>query len=512
MKISYFKPFGAIFFLISIGCKKEIQNAESIPVNNTTNQASIFPFPFNWETADYMPTPPGTAILVPWASGSNQLFDPAVAFDFKKNDGWQLVYNTFNTTALASPSYFALYNKYRGLLRIYLYLPPMPATPSTYFNHGLALSGSGNSSMLNYIGQDIIDANVKLTNTTQVERWQIQSTGGWYVMQYEIAYDPGIATTSYQTLNFIWSAKSINITEVSLYGTLSGTLKGTINQPASTPNLSAGSAGTSITKGILQAVSEAAITNLLNGVPTDIGSAAHVALTQGLTGVVKNVFSAVFGGSSGSIQQVNLTFNAKIGLAGSLTNSSALGNNTLVIPGSANSQVAPGYVPGYNSVMGVFNLTAKPKVRDADVATANVINIPGGFGAKAVQHRHTYTIDAASFSVVFNQAVINSSSGGAQVQNLKQELVLIEPGPFLNSYGVPSAVTTDGTVEQVGNYKDVRVNLTRSDRYQVSYGTTVPFHQSHGFLGIRISFDVVPNNGAPHVKIVKTFSVDEMFI
>lgn len=499
--------------LILMSCKKDLP-VSSIAVDASQNKAPTPPFPFNWQTADFMPTPPGTSILVPWASGSNKNYNTDIAFDFKSSDGWSLVYNTFNTTSLSSPAFFALYNKYRGLLRFYLYLFPSSPTPSTYINHGINLNGSATPYILNYIGQDVVDINTKLRSTTGIQKYQIQSTGGWYVMQYEIPYDPSIASTPYQNLDFQWYSKSINITQVSLSGSVNGTLKGSITQPGSTPTI--GGTIQQIVKGSFE-VTGPSFLGLALG-ETGLPDATSQKLQQSVLdvingGIVKNFLSALVGGSSGTTQQVNLTLNAQIGLAGTLTNSTGLANPSLVIPGLVGSQTAIGLTPGYNSPMGVFYLSAKPKIKIVDVETGEFINIPQGFGAQYSRHKHTYTIDNSSFATIFNPAVINSTSTGAHIENLTQQLLMITPALYLGALGpLFGTVTSDGTVEQIGNYTDVRSNLTYSTRFQTKYGNSLPFHQTHGGMGIRFIFDVVSNNGAVRVKIVKTFWADEVYI
>ncbi|MGB8194247.1 MAG: hypothetical protein WCF67_20110, partial [Chitinophagaceae bacterium] len=72
-------------------CKKDLKTA-SIAVDNSNNHAIIPTHPLTWENTDYMPTPAGNPVLVPWASGSNQSFEPAIAFDYNQTDGWVLVY------------------------------------------------------------------------------------------------------------------------------------------------------------------------------------------------------------------------------------------------------------------------------------------------------------------------------------------------------------------------------------------------------------------------------------
>lgn len=480
-----------LLILVFSSCRKNLKSKDEIQLNSGQSQALIPTFPLTWEGADYMPTPSGNPILVPWASGSNQQFDSDIAFDYRQIDGWVLVYNTFNTTALTSPNYFALYNKFRGLLRIYLYLPPGPPVPTSYINHGLSLTGSANSSLLNYISSDLVDMNSNVTTTTNIEPYRVQASGSWYAFQYELAYDPNISNLSYQNLNLRWNTTATSVTQVNLYGTISGEIKGTITQPASTPTLEG--AAQALTLGGFRYLS---LTTLLNPLTT----AASLGLSPGVFaalkgsatnyfqgGKISNIFNAVFGGGGGSTQQINLTLNANIGLEGTMTNISGLvGNHTLIIPGINFDSNAPGYGPAYNQKLGVFNLSAKPKVT---VKTTKIRLGDRGGGTRYIKE---FAIDALSYSIINNPVV----TAEASISNLKQEIVLVEPS-HLGSV----SLSTDGTLESVGSYTKVYTNVTR-------YTTDKGLEPTFLAVGIRVSFDVTPNNGSPKVTIVKTFKVD----
>lgn len=146
------------------------------------------------------------------------MFAQDIKSDYLSADGWKLVYNTFNTTQLTSPEYFALYNVYRGLYRLYFYLPPVPPTNSTYMMEGLQLTGTASTSLLNFCGRDVVDPSTNVTATTTLLPYQIVSGGGWYVMQFEMAYDPNITNINYQNLETIWKLSSVNVTRDTLYG------------------------------------------------------------------------------------------------------------------------------------------------------------------------------------------------------------------------------------------------------------------------------------------------------
>ncbi|MEO8406108.1 MAG: hypothetical protein ABI480_15980, partial [Chitinophagaceae bacterium] len=311
-----------LFLSLFSSCKKNISDLE-IPANAI---AGIPAFPLTWENTDYMPTPVGTTILVPWASGSVKGFSPDIWYDYVQADGWELVYNTFNTVSLPNNPFFVLYNKYRGLLRYYIYITTSGFTTSSYLTTGLNLGpNSINSPMLNYATQDIVDVSLKPVSVIKIEPTQI-ATGTWYAAQYEIAYDPGTSGFTYSQLGLNLTLKWTNVTQVSLGGTSVGTIKGTITTPGTSFNL-----GAQVQKGALSAVGLAAFNSAagpdptkpeignLMGISAGIFKAIKDGLTSGGLGVVKNIFNAILGGggTGPTIQSLNATISTDITLTGS---------------------------------------------------------------------------------------------------------------------------------------------------------------------------------------------------
>jgi hypothetical protein len=461
-------------------CKKQIDARDSvIQVSNKVTKDFIPVYPFTWESVDFMTTPVANTILVPWASGANQQYDATdMAFDMKAADGWQLVYNTFNSTALTNPQFFALYNVYRGLYRMYFYLPPTTPTPSNYLQEALSLTGGGNSSLLNFNGQDIIDVNTNLTTVTTIAPYQVVASGGWYVLQFEMAYDPNIKTVNYSSLQTIWSLSSVNVTQNTLDGTQNGTLTGTITTPSTFSF-----AGAALT-GVLDAAGLGAVSALSGIIPAAIASAAQSGISMSLSGQVKNVFNAIIGGNSATTQQVNLALNTTISLTGTSTENFGLASPTLIIPGTLwdPSTTTAGYVPNYNQTLGVFNITARPTITEHKTT---IHNGPPPFGLNNTFTQIDYTLDNSSYAVIFNTDALN---GLATIQNITKEIILLTP-----------SVNSDlgnGPDETVGNWKAYVTN-----QLVLPFGQFGPIKAA-----VRISFDVVPTNGTtPTSRIVKTF-------
>jgi hypothetical protein len=485
-----------LFFLfIFSSCKKDVSKIKSIPVNAL---AGIPAFPLNWETADYMPTPPNSpTILVPWASGSVKGFSSDIWYDYHPVDGWELVYNTFNTTSLPNNPFFVLYNRYRGLIRYYAYITTSGFTTSSYLTTGLNLAPNiENSPMLNYVGQDIVNVNIKPASVVQIEPTQI-ATGTWYAAQYEIAYDPGTAGYTFAQLGLNWTLKWTNITQVNLGGSIVGTLKGTITTEGTGFNIS----GTQVTKGALSAVGLAAFNSAggPDNTKPEIGNAMGLAaglfkafkdgLTGGVIGFAKNILNGIIGagGTAPTIQSLNATFNASITLTGSLTDNGAIFPDPglgLLIPGVSNSQQGAGYIPAYDLPLGVFSVPQMP------VVNVHAVNLTGSRPSS----RHTYSM--VPFTIDINPAVTQV----AQVVVEKQEVVVLANG-VAQTDGVPEV-----TNASYPTYTNPTYVIFRDWIFPPNYHPYIR-------IAVRVIVKVTPNNPATApFKIVKTFLANEVRI
>jgi hypothetical protein len=225
---------------VFFSCKKTYIEPSAIKVDNKVSQAGVPTYPLDWELLDYMPTPPGTpTVVVPWGSGASSQFTKEMANDYHKADGWVLVYNTFNTTSAPDNWYFMLYNVYRGVLRMYYYVPSTANyIPSANIIHMLSTEGSyaPNSVILNY-AKDIVDIATNYTTASTVEQWQV-ARSTWYIFEYELAYDQNMSNQNFNSFSFKWPVRSGQITNVNINGQVSASLTGTISLPGSNLTIS----------------------------------------------------------------------------------------------------------------------------------------------------------------------------------------------------------------------------------------------------------------------------------
>lgn len=414
--------------------------------------------------------------------------------DYKSNDGWALVYNTFNPNVMPYANtqppgglYFALYNRFRGILRFYLYIPSGLFGSSSNIEHGLAVytDNSSASKMLNFDGVDLVDVNNNTAAFTKTNNTGVAVGGGWYAMQYQIAYDRSFSGTAYPHLGFTWNSRTVSISQVQLNGTQQGTFSGNITQRSTGFNWSS-----ALINGILGAAEIYGTAGA--GFLGTMGDNMKNAAIGGLAGNVAGFFSGIFGGNGSNTQEVDLTMNTTLSLAGSLTSSQPLVPNSLVFPGQtiANTVGAPKPLVAYP--LGLFNLTGRPTVNVT--TTSSIVHPPFDPTVPYTQYVNNYTVDAAIFNSVFitNNNVINSTVSGATIQNLSTKIELLNPNTGYD-------FRTNGTYQNIGGTIAYEApNLTT--QYTVEH--LQPFNN---LVAVKVSFSVKPNNGAPTSFIVKTF-------
>ncbi len=499
------------------GCQEE----EELPILNLKDAkvlASEVPYHFNWETADWMPTPPGQKrIPSPWIGRGSltSVHGIDVINDRKASDGWELLYSTFTREdggELVDP-YFILYNKYRGLMRIFVFTTTESFVASSYLQDGISIVSNHETSLLNFLGTDLIDV---ASNSLKYSQMQPMPSDGslplggrkWYMLQYELAYDPDLGKIPYQEIQLSWFMNYHNIERISLGGNIVGTLNGAAgsnNEILSKLGDVGKTAGTMVLAGIgknfftKQTIDENTGENKL-GLPNKVfkaaaeGAGKAISNAQsGLPKVIMNFLGAVIGGSSGGAT-ASFNMNADVNLEGTAVSSGSFSSSptSMWIPGTNISPNAIGFLPLYNKKLGVFNLTSKPTI------------IIGGecrvenYGSSTLPwHANSnFSFPKVDFSnlLVFNDDVLNIADIGV----LRQEVVVLkkEASVSINSLG--------GEREVIGNYGEVFINpqiITESFEFR-----------SHFFgnfkVGVRFSIKVTPKNGAPSSIITKTFLIN----
>jgi hypothetical protein len=493
-------------FLMTSCAKEIIDSKRSISVKGTTCQ---IPDNFNWELDGLMPTPAGHTIYKPWAAGVSgsicSTYGSDVWSDYKAADGWVLLFNSFSQNTYVSHPYFVLYNRYRGLLRIYQYNDNPDITFSSKILSGIswAGNGNGNNKTLSFVGQSIVDLTKSPVKYSAFEPapsdglQQPVAPDKWYMLQYEIAYDPAItATTSSTPPMLSYYLSYYNVTDVDLGGTIKGTITSQIGSSTLDQTLSSALTGTLKPIGQIGLTALGAdffsenklglATGVYDAIKTGLTSALKTSVSS-LPGTIINLASAILGGNS-SAQTIKLDLNATLSLKGTLTNSGNLiPSNSLPMPGSISGSGSNiiGYIPLNNIKLGVLNLSNTPTIiRNWEDLTYWEWNPDTQSNQPIWDVRTRYTIDMNSFHIDWNPDVTSV----ATIQNIKYEVVMSADGP---------GYTDEGRYETLSGLGDAWTGV--DSLYVINRSNW------NSFGGVRISFNVVPNNGAPTSTIVKTF-------
>lgn len=503
-----------VLAMIICSCQKQAipQSSESIEQDESMELVtkSITPEVFDWETADYMPTPPGQAqISVPWIgagslAGSHTL---DVINDYKKIDGWKLLYSTFSENAsgpLIDP-YFILYNVYRGTMRIYLYVTTQFSEPSVYLRDMLSINaGSGvSTNMLSFLQSGIIDPDTNVTCISQIQPKPINggapfASNKWYMIEYEFAYDSNIGNLNYQNINLVWQLDFCNVSEIKLDGNANSSINSVVSSTSSNnPFDSLSGTATDIVKGgvaigSLQflenqktsgkklGLKDSAFNAIYDGVSAIVNS-----ITGGAPSFVSYVFSSILGGkTSSSSPAVSLKAETQISISGSNTVSGSFPSMPIswYVPGSYISSSAQNYIPLENEPLGVVGWNGSNSV------TVNIRTdreyLPDDIMDTGYIYEHRESIASLSRT--------NFSS-------------CIQFNPYVQDYANIQIVAHD-VVAYDGN------NTFKFPMYQDIYDSPweAPdiLFPHYSQLLARFIIKVEPKNGAPTTYLYKTFALD----
>lgn len=465
-----FYPFSfALCILFFAQCRKhdstptvvllQVQASDSVTGQPVITPVQNYPLPptrtgvgyvFNWEQGDTMPVDQySQRYYTPWSDHAIRAYNPELRFDYKKSDGWELVVNTFSPQGTPGAPVFILYNKFRGIIRFYCNVGNADISRVANYNvllHALKLStlSGTTSNLLNFADQHIVDVDKPSAEVSMIDPWSIASNG-WYMSQFELAYDPTLYQKSATSIALQWFVEFAQMLSATVNNTALTTYKLNLQQEGNAFSDALNANVTGNMQIMLRTPGEFAN---LKGIFPD---AAIGNVQQQANGNAKgNIFNAVLIPKAG-ITNLKLETTAAYQRQPNLVGFFSLG---MAVMGVDNSAIQ-GAGPVFNEPPGIFYLAKKP-----------VVNYTKTNG------QHIYSLNAASVAYIFNPFVYNYAS----IANIKQELVA-EDAAEKNALG--TATIYSG--QQLKANKPLKV------------------------IGVRTSFDVVPKNGSDTVHIVKTF-------
>ena len=419
-------------------------------------------------------------LTVPWAAGQAQSAGlPSDWFDSNLNssnpkqriyshaNGWEMVYSNLLTSD-QNRKYFALYNKYTGVMRFFFYeIASSSGSNSSSSFIGVQVT---NSSLLNFTHSDpqAMDYRPTATSYIYAPRCDFASAmqsapigglyplpgipyqyGNWYGMEFECAYDDSTPQGSKMNLKFWAENVYLTQTEGEAIGDIVGNISTTYsnspsfdiklnfnNTPSTTVVQSINNSGTILGDKIEEEVNKnnSFFTGLWNKLKTEVPSIASQGVKAGINSLLtggasklvsvagKLLNSALGIGNNQtmtSLSEVKLKTNATITLTSTTSNPIAGWGNIkeLPIPGTATSAL-------YNEKLGVWNISTTPTVKVDLYSTSyfdSSSSIPMAINPNKIPYEWEteYQINLQPIEIKINPIVLEDFT----LQNVHKELV-----------------------------------------------------------------------------------------
>ena len=260
-----------------------------------------------------------TLVPMPWSTLPVQTNLPYGFCDtITPENGWEWVYNLCGNNGLINANFFAVYNKYTGILRFFYYMPENFSTGNDHvwqvsmtdnlaqqslWGYGLPsgetikdrskIAPTGAGTMVNYVAPWV---------EMKTDDGLIMPNAGWWAFDVDLSlYRPGVNIAK-DAIKL--QMRSWNISHVSLFSTMTATIDGSLKQTVKESGASASDVAKGVMTGLKTAASVAStIAYFYKGDP---GSAF---------GAIANIFgcgsefAGIFGGDGG-----NEPFEAEISL------------------------------------------------------------------------------------------------------------------------------------------------------------------------------------------------------
>lgn len=233
--------FTVLFFMA--GCQQEKEFDEIVNPDNKVSKKGtpISSTYFNWEDVNQF-----NGHALPWVASASSFIPEAWKHEHKKEDGWELIYNTLDRSEQGVGKYIALYNKYLGILRFFY---KNTTTNSGGQKYCLAASIKGSTILLN---NERSSFNLTpISNPTLIKTQPFimdgvnasfgYAPGAWYGTEFKFEYEN---ISGREDVYLVLLPYKALVSNVKLQSETTGSITGTI-----TTNASAGSGGSLINLG-----------------------------------------------------------------------------------------------------------------------------------------------------------------------------------------------------------------------------------------------------------------------
>lgn len=293
-------------------------------------------------------------------------------------DGWVLVLRNFGSLTTPTPlPFYMLYNKYRGILRLFYWYPQT----SLMTRAAAKLSFQGSTLDKTAAHLTFSGPTAEYVNSYDLDKSQVaiseMAPFQWSYFDFDVSgYDPNVPSKIDPT--FIIEIYSLNVSDINIEGTIkTDTGTATVAKPEAGNNIQ------NYINGVLSLYdkpakrykqisdAKAQFDQMANANPNtwwgsylkSIGGLLGKDWFKAL-GPVAGFVEAILGFGSGSGNHTPLMINATVKLNGSLTAQALIGNILLRLPGAQHaspvSDANNNLLPLYDQPLGIFNLLSPP--------------------------------------------------------------------------------------------------------------------------------------------------------
>lgn len=310
--------------------------------------------------------------------------------DILPEDGWVLLFRDFGTPDRGAVfPRFILYNRFRGLLRLFYFNPYFPEA----FTYGVVTlqrqSASKPFGLLTFT--DLVNATLSDFDPDQKERFvgRLEPITWNYADFMVVGFEPNLPDDA----RFEFEVRGVRESDISLEGDL------TLDQVLKKTNLSgakSGGSGSALDIGEKSAGLFKNLGSLKEALTKSVGAdkLENVSLA-GMSGLVSAgiaLFKLFLGGNKSKQTQL-MHFKGDIKLTGTIHLEGAIGSFLLRVPGARH--LGSTDLPFYDKPLGVFNLRSKPVIDVKIVMELDKCRNTSDVGPKTLelpfpkQHRHT---------------------------------------------------------------------------------------------------------------------------
>lgn len=401
--------FLQVMILCAVNSQCIDNNIFTRPDSASNPQRSSMTNNFDWLKQKYKlntvtATPGNDSIWSPIYQPDNEIVDHIrLALDMKPQDGWELLrremgYNQDGTPKNPKPdnAYIVMYNKYTSVLRVFYARGSSQAYTSARITVKFSNGSPAQSSLLD-LSQGMIPLDVLFTKNklfqspTKFDNRLHQ----WFFADFPMQYDP---CTCYYTSRLAINVELVNQANIDISGTANGKLmaiannQGQVNQQSKTFSFADLQSGYNKASKIFKSINDfkddqfkAIDTSHKDNTSLASDKKNNLTLLQtalkGSSFLKGGLKAAPYIGAAISLldffigggkktepagpQEVKLTptsIDMTIKLSGTITTNYPYGDIIFWNPGSNIASQGDEDYPYYNEIMGIFNLTEKPKV------------------------------------------------------------------------------------------------------------------------------------------------------